>query len=268
MYIIVIAVIAAAILIFFSFKPADVPQPELVNETLEDVAAGATVKLKTVENDPTTKRSHLKYFAVFTLDDGADIEFLVGPETYNALNVGDRDTLVYRGDVFIGFGDVGAAAEPAESAEAAPDADGFTLDDYDETIDVEIPMDMETSGTDRLEGADQKDYELFMAREKLPLKTESIADETGSFEDYPAAGLLEKTTIYPFLKRESEVRRMFLRTYSEALKDMRGYAGDSRTGRAADSVLLRKNEIRLAITVTELPNPLPNRVEAEFGVNE
>lgn len=273
MYVAIIAVIAAVVLFYFSFKPSQVPQPELVEDALEDIAVTATVKYKTVESNPAIRQSHLKYFAVFALDTGEDIEFSIGREIYGALNEGDRDTLVYHGEVFVGFGDIGASADSAETdgsggEETASPNDSFTLDDYDESIDVEIAIDTEASGGGVVSGEDREDYDIFINREKLPVKTETITGETESYAEYPAGSLLDKVTIYPFLKREIEVREMFLKTYSEAVNDLLGYSGGSRTGRAADSIFLKKNEIRVVITIEEKPLPLLSRIEAEFGVNE
>lgn len=269
MYIFFILLIASAVLIYFSFKPSGDAQsdPVLVSEAIEDIAVGATVSDKTVETNPASRRGSLKYFIVFTLDDGSNLEFSVMPEIHGAINVGDRDTLVYHGDVFVGFGDIGAAEDSGEG-ETWQAGDGFTLDDYDESIDVEIPIGVEAPAADAFDEETRRYYGLFLSREKLPTKTETVTDETESFAGYSPVKLLEKTSIYPFLQREGEVRRMFISAYSNALTDLRGYEGNSRTGRAADSVRLRKNEIRVVITVQELPPPLICRIEAEFGVNE
>lgn len=272
MYIIAIGVIAAAVLVYFSFftgKTADNLQPELVEEALEDIAVTATVNAKTVESNPARRQSRLKYFVIFTLDNGEHLEFSVKPEIFKALKAGDRDTLVYHDDVFIGFGDIGAVADSAETSEDFSETDdGFTLDDYDESIDIEIAADTDAANQVKINEEDLEDYKLFNEREKLQLKTEAIAVETESYMDYQAENLLDKITVYPFLKRENEVRRMFVKTYSEAVKDLLGYEGDSRTGRSADSVFVNRNEIRVAITIVEKPLPLLTHIEAEFGVNE
>lgn len=267
MYVVIIAVIAVAVLCYFSFKPSQVPQSKLVEDALEDIAVTATVKNKTVESNPAIRQSHLKYFAIFVLDTGEDIEFSISREIYDLLNVGDRDTLVYHDGVFVGFGDIGASADSGGEDADSPDID-FTLDDYDESIDVEIPIDTEVSVPSVVNEEDREDYDIFMSHEKLTVKTETVTGETESYSDSPAGSLLDKITIYPFLKREAEVREMFLKTYADAVNDLLGYDGGSRTGRAADSIYLKKNEIRVVITIEEKPLPLLSRIEVEFGVNE
>lgn len=263
MFMIIIAVIAAAILVYFSFfSGRQVSEPELRDETGEESLINAAVSGKRVGKSQRRRTYFILYYVEFECEDGEFREFSVGPTIYEAVEIGDRDTLVYAGVQFVGFGDHGAIAVEGEPE---VEDDGFTYEDYDESIDME--QDVELPAASGLDPENEELLEQFRSREKLPAKTETVGDE-GPLAEYSALTLLEKMTIYPFLKREDAVRRIFRRTFDEAMSDLRGFEGDSRKGRAADSVIINRNEIRVTITLEENPRPLEDRVTAEFGVND
>lgn len=265
LFIIIIIATFAAILIYFAFfAKSEVPaEPEIIEEAPADSVIDATVIGKTIAEAGSRRNNFLTYVVTFECDDGEIREFNVNADIFGKLQDKERDTLVYNGRVFVGFGAHGAVGEAEDFS--ATDS-GFTYDDYDESIDIEqVPDASEGLG---LDGENRELYKQFIARKKLPTKVEEIEDETDSLKDYSALSLIKKTTLYPFLAMESDVRRMFARTYDEAMNDLLGFDGDSRRGRSADSVVVNKNEIRIAITLQEQPAPLRCKVHAEYGVNE
>lgn len=264
MVFVVIVVIAIAILTFFAFSGGSSGStPAIREDVIEDSAVNAAVKEKDIRENRIKRNHSLTYFVMFDCEDGVSREFEVPSALYNAIETGEQGELVYMGERFLGFGDYGAVETDSEPVLE----DGFTYDDYDESIDFEL----DPAAQDELSGLDpetQESFALFRDRKILPAKTETVADEAVALGEYPPLSLLEKTTVYPFLKREDAVRRMFLRTYGEALSDLLGFDGDSRKGSAADSEFINKNEIRVLITLQETTPPLLNRITAEFGVNE
>lgn len=273
MFIFIIA-IAAAILLYFSFfagkqAGADETETEIISPRLEDSVVGASVKNKYVE---AGSRGSIVRMAVFDCDDGVEREFSVSEEIFDAIGIGERDTLIYSGAMFLGFGERGGAEiADGEAGSLSFDSD-YSYDDFDESIDIEqsIAMpDADAFGADASLSAGDKEYfEQFLDYVRLPARSEAIEDETDSLTKYNAAALLQKAALYPFLKREGKVVRMFERTYRDAVDDMLGYDGKSRQGKAADGLLINDNEIRVVITLQELPPPLRNKITAEFGVND
>ena len=262
--IIIIAAIAVAILIYFAFfsgKTApytelleDIGNPSIVEATVEDMSTRAIV---------TEKGPGMLYRITFKCDDGKTHEFDVEEDTYATLSIGDKNTLVYMNRRFFGFGDHGGLDTDLE---CAVNNDGFTHDDFDESIDIEQYPEMESRAA--FSEDDRRDFARFNAAEKLTATTESFEEITASLEDYPPAALLEKITMYPFLKSDPKIMSLFSRAYNEALNDMHGFDGDSRKGVSADSVYINKNEFRVLIKLQEAPKPLDSTIYMEFSANE
>lgn len=273
MFIFIVA-IAVAILLYFSFfagKQAapDETETEIVSHKLEDSVVGASVRDKYIE---AGSRGLIVRTVVFACDDGVEREFTISEEIFDAIRMGERDTLIYSGAMFLGFGEHGGAEIPDGEADNLSSDSDFSYDDFDESIDIEQSIAMPDgdafSTEDSLSVEDKEHFEQFLDYVRLPAKSETVEDETDSLAKYNAAALLQRVTLYPFLKREGKVARMFDRTYRDAIDDMLGYAGESRQGKAADGLTINDNEIRVVITVQELPPPLRNKITAEFGVND
>jgi len=264
MLLLLIVAIALGILLYFAFftgKPA--PTPELYEDIHDPLTVEATVTDKHIATNMRSKSRDLIYSITFDCDDGESREFFVDKKTYNKLNTDDRDTLVYLEQQFLGFGDHGAV----ESGFAhAVNDNGFTHDDFDETIDVEQYPGMEEQSA--LSGDDRKELARFNAAKKLAPKTESFEDATPSLRDYSPTNLLEKITMYPFLKSESRIISLLSSAYKAALSDMYAFEGELRKGIAADSVFINKNEFRVHITLQEAPEPLEHTIIFEFSANE
>lgn len=264
MVFIVIIAVAAVVLVFLAFSGGSASHASEIRDVIiRESVVYAVVKNIDVRENMGKRGQYLTYFITFDCDDEITREFEVSLNLYDTIEIGEYGELVYAGERFVGFGEHGAA----ELDSGLPPEDGFTYDDYDESIDVEldVAMTVETGG---LDPEDQKYFELFLDREIIPAKTESIEDETDSLKEYSAVSLLGKITIYPFLKKEEAVRRIFFKAYGEAMNDLLGFEGDARKGVAADSASINKNEIRVSITLQERPYPLKNKIHAEFGVNE
>ena len=260
----IIIVIALLILLYFAFftgKPT--PGPELYENIQDPVTVEATVSDKHIATNMRSKNRNLIYGITFQCDDGESREFIVDKKTYARLNDGDKDTLVYLNQQFLGFGDHGAT----EAVLLSDVSDhGFTHEDFDENIDIELYPGMEEHSS--LSQGDRKDFERFKAAKKLAAKTESFEENTESLRDYPPTKLLEKVEMYPFLKSEPRVISLISNVYKEALSDMYAFEGDSRKGVAADSVFINKSEFRVLIRFQEAPKPLEHTIYFEFSTNE
>ena len=260
----VVILIALLILLYFAFFTGkSTPAPELYEDIHDPVIVEATVVDKQIATNMRSKSRDLIYGVTFHCDDGESREFFVDKKTYDELNADDKDTLVYLDNQFFGFGDHGATE--AGFAGAVND-DGFTHEDFDESIDIELYPGMEERSA--LSEGDRKDLELFKAAKKLSAKTESFKENTGSLPDYPSTKLLEKVNMYPFLKSEPRVISLISNAYKEALSDMYAFEGDARQGVAADSVFINKNEFRVLVRLQEAPKPLEHTIYFEFSANE
>lgn len=269
----IIVAIAVVIVVYFaffagkdsgvreSFQEAITQTESLVNE---DTEVTASVRNKYVV---PAARGRIAHMVVFACDDGAEREYALDKEIFDALFIDQRDTLIFSGAMFLGFGAYGGT-DIEDDAGAISHDDAFSNEDFDETIDIEQIPDLEQAYTDTLGVEDKQALERFLNYEKLPPKSEVVADDPDTFAMYRTDRLLQKLTVYPFLKREEKIARMFERVYVDALEDMRGYDGNARRGMAADDMLLNGNEIRLVITVQEAPPPLRCSVNAEVGVND
>lgn len=267
----IIAVVAFAIMAYFSFFGGKTDVSGQADSRIRNVRAeateiGAAVKRMYITEDGKKRKHDLMHMAVFECDDGEYREFPVNSDIFGEIRPGERATLIYSEHIFLGFGEHGAAAIADGDAVTLPDGDDFSYDDFDASIDIEQGFDLPAEAP--LSAEDALYFEGFRRKVKLPAKTETIEVETDSLTGYPARDLLQKITLYPFLKRESDIVRMFERTYRDAVSDMLGFDGNSRKGIAADSVFINKNEIRTIITVQENPPPLRSKITAEFGVNE
>ncbi len=269
MLIVIIIVFAVLILAFFSYRGRNLPVIEstLKDETGEETLISATVKSKAVTENGTKRQHYLMYLVEFSCDDGEVREFNLPEEVFKAVKVGVQDTLICSDNLFIGFGDYGAVSDDIDAEiDEALGENGFSYDDFDESMDIELVS--EFAGENKLTTEDKAFFAQFRERKKLPMKLENLQAETDDLSTYPTADLLQSTTIYPFLAWESDVRKLFREAYSAAYEDMLGFDGNARKGKAADSIIINKNEVRVAVIVEQKPKPLASLISVEYGINE
>lgn len=270
MLFVIIIIIAVSLLIYFAYfnknreEFADL-EPELRDVKNEASSVVAVLKDKSSAVGGKGRGRNLVNLAVFDCEDGEEREFFVNRQIFEEIDIGERDTLIYSGNIFLGFGERGATETISDEISEIDGGDDFCYDDFDENIDVE--QSMEIPGETALTSEDAEALKKFRVKVKLPAKSETIEDETDSLTGYQARELLKKTTLYPFLRWESDVLVLFERTFQDAVSDMLGYASATRKGMAADSVSINKSEIRAVITVEERP-PFKSKITAGFGVND
>lgn len=239
----------------------------LNEEVLADIAEMATVTDKQVSESGIRRNRYIDYSVVFETDDGKTLEFSLRKEVFEEIEIGERDMLVYQEARFIGFGD--HAAVQADAVPEASREDGtFFYDDYDETIDVElVPDSEENPASGALSGEEKELLAQWNDRIRLPQKISAAEAETEDLYAYSAVKLLERTDTYRFLKNDPQIGSLFTKVYAAALRELEGFAGDTRGGRAADSVFISKSEFSLLISLQENTAPLLHKITAEFCVN-